>query len=86
MYRDLELGEQADTLENVVNSVEVETTVELSEETWSDVVTGLNELEDMRPGWLASKIARRADLSGIEQGFSTSVPIGSQMEAQMMFR
>jgi hypothetical protein len=60
-----------------------QTELDLDRETWSEITVGLRQLHWVRSeeysknriGWLRAKIARRADLSGVQMSYTSNPPI-----------
>lgn len=83
VYEELGLDEPAETIRSLQTEFsQDQETYDLGKENWDEIALALEELDSTRASWLASKIARRAGLTVVQMGFSTSVPIGVTMADQ----
>lgn len=80
-YREKSLSDEAAVMESVRDSVP-DSSAEPLEVQKSDLelcCTAFREFEDTRLAWFRSKIARRAQLSPVQMGFTTTVPFMSMV-------
>lgn len=84
LYEDSEVDDTAEELEAILPEFadeqdDAEQEYDLGADTWREISLALEEIGGSRAGWLSAKIGRRAELSAVRMGFSTSVPIGVLM-------
>lgn len=79
LYEQKELDEEAALFKELVPVFEEEPetkfdTYDCGADTWRTLAQALEELDEMRASWLSAKIGRRAELSVVQMGFTTTVP------------
>lgn len=88
-YEDAELDDRAEAFEHLQDAFEEphdDQMYDLGHDLWDEIALGLEELDETRASWLATKIARRAELSAPLMGFTTAVPVGVRMTGEVPAR